>query len=58
MVEDAVFLSSHRDDGELMCSPELLTYVVAEVPKGASVMKEARVVREARKLPHRGNGGQ
>ena len=48
--ESAVFLSAHRDDGEMMVCPELLSFVSAEVSKDASVMKEVRKAREERKL--------
>ncbi|CAK0814984.1 unnamed protein product, partial [Prorocentrum cordatum] len=48
--EMAVFSGKHREYGEVMVAPELLTYVASELERDSGIMKQMRKAREERSL--------
>lgn len=46
--ESSIFSGSHREFGDVMVAPELMTYVSKEVESEAAVMKQIRKAREER----------
>ena len=46
--ESTIFTGSHKEFGDVMVAPDLLSYVAKEVEQEASVMKQIRKAREER----------
>lgn len=46
--ESSIFSGSHREFGDVMVAPELMSYVAKEVESEAAVMKQIRKAREER----------
>ena len=50
LTEAAIFSGKHRECGEVMVVPELLTYVAAELERDSAIIKQMRKAREERRL--------